>query len=188
MKNFLKIAAGLDVLPLLHAVQTRQDLWNKRRWRTTYDGTPHADVDDIWLRYSDEAATHDPTRLDGVVNDTRPIFYPEWNDLPQARPLVFGMMARLQAYELGRVLITRLRPGGRILPHADAAGDYTDQADGGRYHVVLSARPGSLFRAGDETVQMQPGEAWWFNHLAEHEVINNGADDRIHLLIDTRNA
>jgi hypothetical protein len=189
MKNFLKIADNLDVLPLLHVVQRRADLWNRRKWRTTYLGTPHAQVSDIWLRYSDERATSDAQNTVSVTNDIRPVWYPEWCELGAwARPLVFGLMARVQAYELGRVLITKLPPGGRILPHSDAVGAYTDQEDGARYHIVLQGLPGSLYRAGDETVNMRTGECWWFNHLAEHEIVNNSADDRVHLLVDTRNA
>lgn len=173
-------------MPLLHAVQRRPDLWNRRTWRTTYANTPHRDVSDIWIRYSDENATASVDRTVDVIQDTRPIWYPEWRELPQIRPILFGLMQRVDAYELGRVLITKLPPGGRILPHSDAVGAYTDQKDGARYHVVLQGLPGSLYRAGDETVNMRSGEAWWFNHLAEHEVINNSADDRIHLLIDVR--
>lgn len=188
MNNFQQLGAGLDVGPLLHVLQRNPDLWNRRKWRTTYAGTPHVDVSDIWLRYSDENATADPANTSTVQMDTRPVWYPEWHQLPQARNLVFGLMSRVQAYELGRVLITKIPPGGRILPHSDATGAYTDQEDGARYHIVLHGLPGSLFRAGDETVNMQTGEVWWFNHLAEHEVVNNSADDRIHLLVDTRNA
>ncbi len=115
-------------------------------------------------------------------------WYPAWHTLPQLRPIIFGLMNRVSAYELGRVVITKLAPGGRILPHADTMGDYANDEDGARYHVILQGCPGSLFRAGDETVNMRTGEVWWFNHLAEHEVVNNSSDDRIHLLVDTKNA
>jgi hypothetical protein len=33
---------------------------------------------------------------------------------------------------------------------------------------------------------MAPGEAWWFDNAQEHEVINNSADDRIHMIVDIR--
>lgn len=188
MKNFQKIAAGVDVLPLLHAVQRAPDLWNQNKWRTTYKGTPHVDVDDIWIRYAPPQATGDTNDVNPVVQDTHPVWYAAFNQLPQVRPLIFDLMRRVEAYELGRVLITKIKPGGQILPHSDAVGAYTDQEDGGRYHIVLQGLPGSLFNAGDETVCMQTGEVWWFNHLAVHSVVNNSADDRIHLLVDTRNA
>jgi hypothetical protein len=33
---------------------------------------------------------------------------------------------------------------------------------------------------------MRTGEVWWFNNAIEHEVVNNSADDRIHLIVDIR--
>lgn len=185
MKNFLRIATNVDPLPLLHAALARPSLWGAHRWRTEYVGTPHRDVSDIWLRYSDPDKTADAASTAAVQNDERPVFYPAWDALPQARPIVFALMRQVEAIELGRVLITRLRPGGRIEAHSDATGSYTDQV-GRRYHVVLQGKPGSMFRAGDETVCMQTGEVWMFDHLAEHEVWNNSDDDRIHLLVDLR--
>jgi Aspartyl/Asparaginyl beta-hydroxylase len=97
--------------------------------------------------------------------------------------MVFGLMGKVEGERLGRVMINRLRPGGRVYPHADtpAHADYWD-----RYHVVLQSGPGCLFRCGDETVQMATGECWWFQNALEHEVTNNSADDRIHLIIDVR--
>jgi hypothetical protein len=186
VKNFQRIAQGVDVIPLLNSIQRQPRLWDEFKWRTTYKNTPHVDVSDIWLRYSNISATSDIENTEPVTNDTTPIFYPAWNLLPQVRPIIFDLMRRVEAFELGRVLITKIPSGGKILPHRDATGAYTDQDDGIRYHVVLQGLPGSLFRADDETVNMQTGEVWSFNHLAEHEVINNSADDRIHLLVDLK--
>ncbi len=33
---------------------------------------------------------------------------------------------------------------------------------------------------------MKAGEAWWFDNSQEHEVVNNGITDRIHLIVDIR--
>lgn len=186
MKNFLKIGSGVHVMPLLQAVVRQPELWDQHKWRTTYKGTPHVDVSDIWLRYSDTKATGDTSNLAPVIQDIAPVWYPAFKSLPQARSIIGNLMAAVDGYELGRVLITKIKPGGRILPHRDAEGAYTEQNDGVRYHVVLQGLPGSLFRAGDETVCMQTGEVWSFNHREEHEVMNNSSDDRIHLLVDIR--
>ena len=182
MKHFLKLAQ-VDPMPVMQAIAARPQLWGAHRWRTEYEGTPHRDVSDIWLRYSDPEKTADAKQTRAVQNDDRPVFYPAWDALPQVRPIVFGLMRQVEAIELGRVLITRLPPGGRIAAHSDATGAYTDQP-GRRYHVVLQGLPGSLFRCGDETVNMRTGEVWLFDHMAEHEVANNSTDDRIHLLVD----
>lgn len=186
MRYFARIAEGVDVTPLLHAVDRQPDLWNAHRWRTTYTGTPHQAVDDIWLRFSDDSITSDVEKVEGVQADVTPVFHDAWHKLPQARSIVFDLMRRVEGYELGRVLITRLPPGGTILRHADADGAYV--RSGCRYHVVLRGLPGSLYMCGDETVCMRTGEVWWFDHNSVHEVRNNSVDDRVHLLVDMRSA
>jgi hypothetical protein len=49
----------------------------------------------------------------GVINDVQVIPYPAWQLLPQLRPIIFDLMRRVEAVQLGRVLITRLAPGKR---------------------------------------------------------------------------
>lgn len=183
MRNFLKIAEGVDVLPLLHAVHRKPHLWNANKFRTSFPNTPHVDVSDIMLRFSDP---DNCTTVGNVIGDMTNVFHPAWMELPEARGPILDLMRRVGAFELGRVLITKLPPGGRILPHADKDGDYVQTPDRARYHVVLQGLPGSLFRTGDETVCMRAGEVWWFNAHEEHEVVNNSADDRVHLLVDVR--
>ena len=163
-------------MPLMISVQ-RQDLWNQNTLRTTHPGTPHTEVDDIWLRFND---LKEP---ENVMDQHESINYPAFAVLPQARPLVFGVMNRVDGERLGRVLITRLSPGKKIALHVDG-GAHAAYYD--RFHVVLQASPGSLFRSGNETVQMMPGDVWWFDNAQEHEVINNGIDDRIHMIVDVR--
>ena len=92
-------------------------------------------------------------------------------------------MARVGGERLGRVMVNKLRPGGRIFAHADTPvhADYWD-----RYHVVLQSAPGCNFRCGEETVYMPPGRVWWFQNAIEHEVVNNSGDDRIHMIVDIR--
>lgn len=181
MRHFQKLAEGLDVQPLLHAIHRQPTLWNRHKFRRSYDQTPHSAVDDIWLRYSPDQA-----EFSDVQNDTAPIWHDEARSLPQARPLVLSIMGYLGAYSLERLLVTRLAPGRSILPHADTDGAYGNMPDIARYHVVLQGLPGSLFHCGDETVQMQTGELWHFDAYTAHSVDNRSADDRIHMLVDCR--
>ncbi len=186
MRNFQLIFSGADMGPMQHAIARQPALWNQNTYRTTYTGTPHVGVDDIWLRYSDTEKTGDPAKLAAVQNDHGAVWYPAAREITQAKPLILDLMRIVAAYELGRVMITRIKPGGRILPHADVDGDYVHLGDIARYHIVVQGLPGSQFRCGDETVDMKTGEVWWFNAHLEHEVINNSADDRIHLIADLR--
>lgn len=172
---------------LSHQLMRNKQLWNENRFRTEFPNTPHVDVDDIWLRFSDVEKC---TTTTVVIGDDKPVWYPAAQVLYEARPLIRGLMHQVNAYELGRVLISRIPPGGRILPHRDDAGEYVLTPDIARYHVVLQGLPGSLFVCGEgddqETVCMETGEVWWFDARSCHQVVNNSADDRIHLLVDVR--
>ncbi|MEJ8855812.1 aspartyl/asparaginyl beta-hydroxylase domain-containing protein [Variovorax robiniae] len=183
MKNFQKIAEGCNVLPLMCAVQQRPELWNQNTLRTTHPGTPHTEVSDIWLRFNDmqkAAATGDAAY---VMDEHESIDYPAFGQLPQARPLILGLMATVSGERLGRCLITKLAPGGKIAPHVDG-GSHAAYYE--RFHIVLHGKTGSLFRAGDEVVEMKTGDIWWFDNSQEHEVANGSDDDRVHLIVDVR--
>lgn len=177
----------VPVATLAHSITRRQDLFNQNTFRTTFPNTPHVDVDDIWIRFSDPNKCTTTTK---VIGDDKPIWYPAAQDLPECKPLIRGLMHQVGAYELGRVLISRIKPGGRILAHRDNDGEYVLTPDIARYHIVLQGLPGSLYHCGEEgeleTVNMQTGEIWWFDAHKMHWVENNSADDRIHLLVDVR--
>lgn len=178
MRSFLKIAEGLDVLPLMLAIHAQAELWNQNTLRTAHPGTAHAQADDIWLRFNEISG-------DGmsVIDDIMCRNYPALEQLPQARPLIFGLMARVEGEQLGRTLITRLKPGACITPHQDQGAPATYYE---RFHILLQSKPGAIFRAGDEQVQMRTGECWWFDNTQVHEVVNHSDDDRITMIIDIR--
>lgn len=177
MRNFLKIATGLDVFPLLHAIQTQPELWNEDRTRQTFDNSPHTEVDDILVRFGDPAAPN--------VGDT---LIADWRNaatfLPQVRPIVFSLMARLEAEQLGRVVITRLASGKKIAPHADVLGRYSQWYS--RYHVVLQSYAGAYFECGGEAIEPHSGDVWWVDASKIHAVHNDSEDDRIHMLVDLK--
>lgn len=178
MRHFQRLAEGLDVFPLLHAIQRQPELWDEFPIRTTHPYTPHGDVSDILCMFND--LNQEPG---AIIDDREVIPFPAWVRLPQLRPLVFNLMRAVESTRLGRVIVTRLPPGKCITPHVDGGAPATWYT---RYQVCLQASPGNLFRAGDETIGMKAGEAWWFDNQQEHEVINNGADDRIVVIVDLR--
>lgn len=180
MRNFLRIASGINVTPLLLALARRPELWNQHTLRTTHPQSPHTQVDDIWLRFNALPPEGEEAK---VVDEHESLDYPAYATLPEARQLVMGIFASVAGERLGRVLITRLPPGGHIAPHVDG-GSHASYYE--RHHLVLQSNPDSLFRAGDEAVSMAAGELWWFDNSKEHEVFNHGKDDRIHLIIDAR--
>lgn len=182
MRYFYQVADNVKVDEMLHALARQPNLWNQHRFRTTFKNTPHVDVDDILLKFT----APENCTIDRVINDTTPVWYDTIKKLPEFRDPILNLMRYVRAYQLDRVIITRIRPGGQILPHADKDGDYVQAEDIARYHLVLQGLPGSLYNCGNETVCMQTGSVWWFHAHEVHSIINNSVDDRIHLLIDVR--
>lgn len=178
MRNFLLIGQSIDVVPALNALALHPDLWNEYPLRTMHAGTAHAEVDDIWLMFN--AMPDDPSE---VIDDIRVEPYRAWHVLHPLRGMALDLMRRVDGVSLGRVLVTRLKPGARILPHVDqgAPAEYFT-----RYQIALQSLPGAVFRIEGEEVIFRTGDAWLIDNRKEHEVINNSADDRIVLIVDVR--
>jgi hypothetical protein len=178
MKNFLQLAAGLNVTPLLNALQRQPELWNQHPIRTQHPGTAHSEVSDILVFFND---------LDqvpgSIVDDREVVPFPAWEKLPQLRPIIFDLMRTVEATRLGRVIITKLPPGKTITPHVDGGAPATFYE---RYQLALQSLPGALFHIGDETVNFRSGDVWWIDNSTVHSVTNNSADDRIVVIADLR--
>ena len=189
MKNFMHIASDVPTQPLLlalHRLEKSHGVWKADTYLRDYPQGPFGHTESVILRFpprsvheTEDALRQHESGFDQHENVDQPVF----KLLPEARPLIFNLMAAVQGERLGRCIINKLAPGGVIYPHADTPthAEYWD-----RFHIVLASAPGANFRAGDEWVHMSPGEVWWFNNRIEHEVINNSADDRIHLVVDIR--
>jgi hypothetical protein len=179
MKNFLELYT-IDPIPLLQEIQRQDWLWKEDTYLRDYPQGPFGDTETIFLRFPPcsvnelergERDQHECVWMDGAVH------------LPAALPIIRSLMTAVGGERLGRVMINKLKAGGRVYPHADtpAHAQYWD-----RYHVVLKSGPGCNFRCGDEWVNMPTGRVWWFQNAIEHEVVNNSADDRIHMIVDIR--
>ena len=189
MKNFLQLGSGLTVTPLLlaiHRLEKSHGAWKEDTYLRDYPQGPFAEIESIILRFpqrsvfeTEQALRDHEANFDQHENYDQPIF----KSLPEARPLIFNLMAAVEGERLGRVMINKIAPGGRIFPHADTPvhAEYWD-----RFHIVLQSGPGCNFRCGDEQVNMPTGSVWWFNNRIEHEVHNNSAVDRIHMIVDIR--
>jgi len=189
MDNFQRIATGLAVMPLVLALKRyhkSHDVWKEDTFLRDYPQGPFGDTESVILRFparsvheTEAALKAHEANFDQHENIDQPVFAM----FPEARGLIFDLMAAVQGERLGRCMINKLRPGGRIFPHADTP---VHAAYWDRFHIVLQSAPGSNFRCGMESVHMAAGDCWWFNNLIEHEVVNNSADDRIHLVVDIR--
>jgi hypothetical protein len=168
------------MMPLMAQIARQPHLWQADTYLRDYPQGPFEDVDTIFLRFPPASVTelersvrdpHECTNMDGMIH------------LPAARKMVMALMTTVEGERLGRVMINRIRPGGQIFPHADTP-EHARYWE--RHHFVVQGLPGCTFRCGSEQVEMRTGECWWFQNELEHAVINNSADDRLHLIADIR--
>lgn len=135
---------------------------------------------DIWVRFrpASEIVGDESFR-----EEYRCEFWPAWRALPSLRPLVFGLMTRVSAVELGSILITRLPRGGEILPHSDRGG-WAPEWFNCKCHVTLAGA--SVSTCSDETVTMRQGDVFTFDNLLPHSVANTGDCERIVCIVSMR--
>lgn len=96
-------------------------------------------------------------------------------------PAMRAALSRLRC-ELRSVRLMRLAAGSRIREHSDAL-----DAEFGmlRLHVPVVTNSKVDFRLAGRRVEMAPGTLWYLRLTEPHSVVNRGAGDRIHLVIDT---
>jgi len=186
MKNFMMVGHSVEVMPLNLAIARRPELWKEDTYLRDYPQGPFKDIESIMLRFPTKGVFETEKEVADHLSkydQHESIDYPPYAKLTEARSIVMMLMAKVGGERLGRVMINKIKPGGRIYPHADTPvhAEYYD-----RFHVVLQSAPGVDFRAGDEHVYMGVGEVWWFDNTEDHEVINNSPVDRIHMVIDIR--
>ena len=188
MMNF-QFLPSVDPTKLLMQIKQNPELWKEDTYLRDYPQGPFGEIESIMLRFPEKRVFEQEEELEKYkqglshFDQHESIDYPAYTVLNEARSLVMGLMAYVQGERLGRVMINKIAPGGRIYPHADTP-EHTDYYT--RFHVVLQSAPGCLFRADDEQVDMRTGDVFWFNNKLEHEVINNSAFDRISMVVDIK--
>lgn len=176
MRNFLHLG-NIDPVPAMLELQRQPELWNQRTARRTYADTPHATTDDIWVRWIEEDA------LDN--NQPRELcFLNPWYRLPALRPIVFPLMAKAQAVQLGGIFITRIPPGEGVAPHVDQG--WHANWFNTKVFVALQSNPDCLNVVERDLVRMKSGECWAFRNTVVHEITNGGNDDRIAVIVCMR--
>lgn len=179
MSRFTLIAQNVDVGPLAIELARNEALWDRNPQRRTYPGSPHASMKDITARYMPEA----DITIERRSGEHRNVFWPAWHALPALRPLVFGLMARVSAVELGSIIITRLPPGAAILPHSDA-GSWACLHYNCKVHLTV-AGSAVVICDGDERM-FEAGTVWTFDNALIHSVENAGDCDRISVIVSMR--
>ncbi len=178
VQNFLKIADGVNVIPLQLSLVRQPELFGRNRERGDSYDSPHSEMKDIWVRYNDRNNV-----VPGVDTEHDSVWYPEYYKLPELRPIVFWLMNHVQGERLGGVLITKIPPGGKIAPHIDRgwhAGYYE------KYFIPIQNDDGAVFGFEDGVIAPKLGEVYWFRNDNLHWVENNSSRDRIALIVCIR--
>jgi mannose-6-phosphate isomerase-like protein (cupin superfamily) len=180
MNHFQQIMGGIDVLPLLMAIKLKPELWDAQTLRKDRPNNAHKQTQDIWIRYNDPDLVNEPDYTEEHMS----VWHPAYFELPQLRPIIFGLMARLEATQLGGILITKIPPKGSVLPHIDKG--WHPEYYPLKLYIPLQTNAQCVNRCEDEMVTMKTGDCWYFCNTVEHEVINEGNEDRITLIICLR--
>ena len=176
LSNFIRIADGLDVEPLIKLLDDKPELWQQIKHRQYFTGTPHKDTESIYVR--------GPLKMTPyyVMYDIGSFDYPSMEYLSTALvPLMKPVLNKLQVKEMGRVLIVNLKHGGHVTKHNDQ-GTYADHYQ--RFHLVVKSNPHCFQTCGDQLQRFQVGDVWWFNHKKDHTADNVGTTDRVHIIFD----
>jgi Aspartyl/Asparaginyl beta-hydroxylase len=186
VKNFQLVSQGIDIIPLLAAIKRRPELWKEDTYLRDYPQGPFGDTETIMLRFPVKSVYETEKEVQDHLSkydQHESVDYPAYALLPEARPIIMGLMGYVGGIRLGRVMVNKLKPGGKVFPHCDtpAHAEYYS-----RFHIVLESEPGNVFRCEDENIYMRPGEIWWFNNKLEHSVENNSAGARINMIVDIK--
>lgn len=184
MSHFQLLRSDLDVAPLVDQLAAHPELWDWYPARTKQPNSPHIETSDIWLRFRDPRELTSPERY-GEPHFA--VFYPAWHVLSAIQPIVFSIMADVRAVYLGGILITRIPPGGCVRPHNDRGSWHAEYLDT-KVYTILKANDRCLNWCESERVVMRVGEAWRFENLLQHGVINDGDDERLALIVTMRSA
>lgn len=180
--QFLRLAAGLDVVPLNAELDAHPELWDAMPLRTTLPASPFAGTSDVWVRaLAPELLARDRFL---IAQPHEIVAWPAWHALPALRSIVARLLALTRASELGHILLTRIPPGGQVAPHAD--GGWLPERFDLKCHVALRSNPGCINRCEDDAVVFAEGECWSFDNLRRHSIENNGDTDRVVAIICMR--
>jgi hypothetical protein len=179
MRNFLRIATGVNVTPLMLAIIRRPELWNGNSYLDDEAQSPFKDIESISLRFAPKRAS-EPSTTPFDLHEN--IDYPAYALLPEARQIVMNVFTAVAGERLGRVMINRIPPGRIIYPHVAPV----HSAYYSHIHVVLQSAEGVTFRCGDEFDHWGAGSVFWVNNQIEQELQNDSPIDCVHMIIEAR--
>lgn len=168
------LSSGINVAPMLWALQEHPEFWNQNRMRTESPDSPHHGLSDIWARYAAPG-----------VDGSQPhesVWYP-CADLMPARELVYPLMSAIGGDQLGGVLITKIPPGKTCKPHSDPGWHARHYQ---KFAIQIQSHPKQAFHFEGATLVTKPGDLFWFDNQHTHWVTNESDQDRITMIVCIR--
>lgn len=164
-----KLFDGVNVAPILWALQENPHLWNANTARTSDPSSPHYGLSDIWARYA-EKITDQP-------HDA--VWYKDADCLP-IKGIVYQLMSMVGGDRLGGVLITKIQPGAMCKPHEDSGWHARYYQ---KFAVQIQSHPKQAFHFEGESLVTKPGDVFWFDNQYTHWVTNDSDTDRITMIV-----
>jgi len=96
-------------------------------------------------------------------------------------PIISHVQKLLGAAYCSRSMIACVPPGKEVKRHIDPGWTFTIQR---RYCWVMKTNPQALVYVSGAEKHFAEGEIWEFNNKEMHGAINNGQEDRLHLIFD----
>ena len=176
LKAFNKIKSGLDIKLVAKELEDNKYLFGEFNARKEA-GPVHSEMNDIWLRYGDISGMIESGDYSKIAQEHDSIWL---QDLPECKKLCFAVMSLVDGERLGGVLITKLPPGGEILPHTDS-GWHAEYYD--KYYIPIANGKGSVFGFDSGIIDPMIGDVWAFDNSYTHWVKNNSSIDRIAMIV-----
>jgi hypothetical protein len=178
----------IDVTAAVEQIEAHPELWNvytmrKSAYAGLSAGSPHSQVDDIWLRYRDIKDLKHRTPKQFTDQEHEAVFYPAWFALPALIPLVFGLANAILATRIGGMLITRIPATHRVSPHMDLGFNARHYR---KFAIMLRSNLEQSFCFEGERMLTEAGEVFEFDNRFVHWVDNPSAEARMTLIVSLR--
>jgi|ERR1700693_1521361 len=173
MNHFRKIGE-VDISKALVSCRCMPYLWHEVTFRQEHVLSPHKKTESIYLRWPKDYSAY------------AALYARDFEDKPALRIKSFSKLLLDVESLIGktaqRAMIVRLLPDGYISAHIDQ-GPYAAATD--RHHISIETNEKAFLKSGEESLNLLPGEVWFFDKHAMHEAGNPGKTPRTHLIVDT---
>ena len=171
--KFQKLDFTFDPGPILAEVEAKPQLWDQNWHRTKSPNSPHKEASDIWLLFNALA------RPEVMRDSLEAVPYPAWLALAEAQKTVLRLLHFAKGLRLGRTVISRLPPGGKIALHRDEDANVAYYT---RYQLALAGT--ANFIIDGKAQVFLPGEVWIVDVARPHCVLNGADGPRLALVCD----